>query len=157
VGTTNGRISALSLSSQRGTAKANVPEAELRADFGLVGDAHAGPGARQVSLLAIESIRALCSPVRVVAPGGMGENITLEGVDLSILRVGSRLRIGMDAELEVTQRGKRCHGRCAIFQQVGDCIMPREGVFARVLRSGRVRVGDTVEVIHDQGGRADGQ
>jgi molybdopterin adenylyltransferase len=85
----------------------------------------------------------------VVSPGGLGENITLEGMDLSAMKVGTRLRIGSDAELEVMQRGKQCHGRCAIFKQVGDCIMPREGVFARVTRSGRVRVGDVVEGIHD--------
>lgn len=149
VGTPSGRISALSVSRQKGTPKTNVPEAELKADWGLVGDAHAGAGPRQVSLLAIESIQALRDQGRVVPPGGLGENVTLEGLDLAAMKVGSRLRIGTGAELEVTQRGKRCHGRCEIFKQVGDCIMPREGVFARVTRSGRVRVGDAVEVVHD--------
>jgi molybdopterin adenylyltransferase len=149
VGTTSARISALSLSGQKGTPKTNVPEAELRADWGLVGDAHAGPGPRQVSLLAVEAIQALRDRGKVVPAGGLGENITVEGLDLASIAVGDRLRIGPDAELEVTQRGKHCHGRCAIFRQVGDCIMPREGVFARVTRSGRVRVGDPIEVIRD--------
>lgn len=149
VATTNGRISALSVSTQKGTPKTNVPEAELKADFGVVGDAHAGIGHRQVSLLALESIQTLRDKGTAVSPGDFGENITLEGIDLSAMRVGSRLRIGGDAELQVTQRGKQCHGQCAVFERVGDCIMPREGVFARVTQSGRVRVGDVIEVIHD--------
>jgi molybdopterin adenylyltransferase len=149
VAPTVARISALSLSAQKGTAKTNVPEAELRADWGVVGDAHAGPGPRQVSLLAAEAIQTLVDQGRIVPPGGMGENLTVEGLDLAALQVGDRLRIGTDAELEISQRGKQCHGRCEIFRRVGDCIMPREGVFARVTRPGRIRVGDAIEVIRD--------
>jgi MOSC domain-containing protein YiiM len=149
VAPTVARISALSLSAKKGTAKANVAEVDLRADWGVVGDAHAGPGPRQVSLLAAEAIQALRDGGRIVRSGGMGENLTVEGLDAAGLEVGDRLRIGADAELEISQRGKQCHGRCEIFRRVGECIMPREGVFARVTRPGRVRVGDTIEVIHD--------
>ncbi len=143
------RLKSLSVSAQKGTAKTNVAEVDLRADWGVVGDAHAGPGPRQVSLLAAEAIQALRDRGRIVPPGGMGENLTVEGLDLAALQVGDRLRIGTDAELEISQRGKQCHGRCEIFRRIGDCIMPREGVFARVTRPGRIRVGDAIEVMRD--------
>jgi len=131
--------------------KRNVPEAELRADFGLVGDAHAGSGPRQVSLLDIESMEELRRNGADISPGDFAENLTVEGIDLSALRVGRRLRIGGTVELEVTQLGKRCHGRCRIFEKLGDCIMPRQGVFARVVTGGRIRAGDAVELIKDYG------
>jgi molybdopterin adenylyltransferase len=155
--TTSGRIKALSVSRQKGTSKANVPEVELKADFGIVGDAHAGSGPRQVSLLTAESIQALCDKGRMVLPGNLGENVTVEGIDLLALGVGCRLRIAGQAELEVTQRGKACHGRCAIFKQVGACIMPRDGVFAKVTRSGRAKVGDVIEVIDGHSSDIDGK
>lgn len=147
--TTRGRVRAISVSSRRGTPKTNVPHAELKADFGIVGDAHAGGGSRQVSLLAIESSEHLRASGVDVAPGEFAENITTQDLDLGALKIGSRLRIGRDVELEITQRGKRCHGRCAIQKRVGDCIMPRDGVFARVTRSGRIQVGDAMEVLDD--------
>lgn len=155
--TIRGRVEAVSISTQKGVPKANVPEAQLEAGFGIVGDAHAGNGHRQVSLLAGESIDRLRRNGAKVAPGDFAENITTRGLDLDALKVGSRLRIGRDVELEVTQRGKRCHGRCAVFARIGDCIMPVEGIFAKVLAAGRVQVGDAIEVADDQGGGVDNQ
>ena len=139
-----GRIKAISISDQKGMPKHNVPGAELRADFGLVGDAHAGSGPRQVSLLMLESIEELRAKGADISPGDFAENLTVEGLDLSAPAVGHRLRIGDAVELEVTQLGKRCHGRCRIFEKLGDCIMPRQGVFARVVTGGRIQVGDTI-------------
>ena len=147
--TTSGRINAISISEHKGTSKVNVPEADLQAGLGVVGDAHAGAGHRQVSLLAIEAIETLRAQGADVSPGDFAENLAVENFDLSALHVGSKLRIGENAELEVTQRGKQCHGRCAIFAKVGDCIMPRDGVFARVTRSGRIQVKDVIEVVDD--------
>jgi MOSC domain-containing protein YiiM len=147
--TGSGRIKAISISKQKGTPKVNVPAAELQADHGIVGDAHAGPGHRQISLLAVEAIDALCAEGVELSPGDFAENLTVEGLDFSALRVGCRLRVPDGAELTVTQRGKQCHGRCAIFDRIGDCIMPREGVFARVTRSGSIGVGDIIEAIDD--------
>jgi molybdenum cofactor synthesis domain-containing protein len=123
-----------------------VPEAELQVDFGIVGDAHAGGGPRQASLLDMESIDALRAQGADIAPGDFAENLTVEGLDLSAVSVGHRLRLGPAVELEVTQLGKRCHGRCRIFEKLGDCIMPRQGVFARVRAAGRIKVGDAVVV-----------
>jgi MOSC domain-containing protein YiiM len=149
VATTRGRIKAISVSSERGTPKANVPEADLKEDFGVVGDAHAGSGHRQVSLLALESVETVRRQGVEISPGDFAENLTVEGLDLSALHVGSRLKVGDGAELEVTQHGKQCHGRCAIFERLGDCVMPRDGVFARVRRSGHITVGDVIEAIYD--------
>lgn len=154
--TTEGRIRAISVSSQKGEPKHNVPEAELRADFGIVGDAHAGSGLRQVSLLALESIEELRVKGADISPGDFAENITAEGLDLSALAVGHRLRIGDAVELEVTQLGKRCHGRCRIYEKLGDCIMPRQGVFARVTAGGRIKVGDAISA-NSSGGIVKGQ
>lgn len=154
---TSGRIRAISVSAHKGTPKTNVQQADLKQDFGVVGDAHAGRGHRQVSLLAFEAIEKVRRHGVTISPGDFAENLTVEGLDLSGLRVGSTLRIGERAELEVTQRGKRCHGGCAIFARLGDCVMPRDGIFARVKCSGHVRVGDVVEVIDDEGGYTDGE
>jgi MOSC domain-containing protein YiiM len=148
VATTSGMVKAISISASKGVAKSNVPQAELRVDFGLVGDAHAG-GPRQVSLLAAESIERFREKGLAVSPGDFAENITVEGMSLSGVRVGSKLRIADAVNLEVTQLGKQCHGRCRIREKAGDCIMPREGVFARVAVGGTIRVGDVVEVLDD--------
>jgi cyclic pyranopterin phosphate synthase len=144
-----GRIKAISVSKEKGTQKVNVPEAELCTDFGIIGDAHAGNWHRQVSLLGAESINKMIEKGAKVAPGSFAENITTEGIDLLALEVGSKLRLGEGVEFEITQFGKKCHSRCEIFDQVGDCIMPREGVFARVTKAGRVAVGDIIEVLDD--------
>ena len=144
-----GRIKAISVSTEKGTQKTNVPEAELRIDLGIVGDAHAGKWHRQVSLLAFESIEKMVAMGANVSPGNFAENITTEGIDLLKLSLGGRLRLGRDVELEVTQFGKKCHGRCEIFEKVGDCIMPREGIFAKVITPGQINVGDAIEVLDD--------
>ena len=149
VAITNGRIKAISVSTKKGTQKTNVPEAELRIDLGIVGDAHAGKWHRQVSLLAVESIDKMVAMGANVSPGNFAENITTEGIDLLKLSLGGRLRLGRDVELEVTQFGKKCHSRCEIFEQVGDCIMPREGIFAKVVTPGQINVGDVIEVLDD--------
>ena len=149
VAATKGRIKAISVSKERGTKKVNVPEAELRADFGIIGDAHSGNWHRQISLLAAESIDKMTAKGAKVSPGDFAENITTEGLNLHELPVGSKLKLGQSVELEITQFGKKCHSRCEIFEQVGDCIMPREGVFARVTKAGPISVGGVIEVIND--------
>lgn len=140
------KIVAVSTSGKKGRRKTNVVQAVLVADHGLEGDAHAGPGHRQVSLLALESIRKMQAAGLKVGPGDFAENLTTEGMDLPGLPLGTRLRIGREALGEVTQIGKECHTRCAIFHQAGDCVMPREGIFIRVLVGGPVRVGDSLEI-----------
>ncbi len=147
--TIKGQVKAISISEKRGTQKTNVPEAELKMDFGIVGDAHAADWHRQVSLLAVESIDKMIAAGATVSPGNFAENITTEGIDMLNLPIGTKLRIGSDTELEITQIGKECHSRCEIFEQVGDCIMPREGVFAKVTKPGAIKVGDGIEVLND--------
>ncbi len=149
MGITKGRIKAISVSKEKGTQKINIPKAELRVDFGVVGDAHAGKWHRQVSLLAIESIEKMIAKGAEVSAGNFAENITTESIELLKLSLGSKLRLGESVELEITQFGKKCHSRCEIFEQVGDCIMPREGIFAKVITPGQINVGDVVEVIAD--------
>ena len=143
------RIKAISVSEDRGTKKVNVPEADLKVECGIVGDAHAGKWHRQISLLAVESIEKMIAKGAEVSPGDFAENITTEGIDLLALSLGGRLRLGESVELEVTQFGKKCHSDCEIFQQLGDCIMPREGIFAKVITPGCITVGDTIEVLDD--------
>jgi cyclic pyranopterin phosphate synthase len=149
VATTKGRIKAISISEERGTQKVNVPEADLKANFGIIGDAHAGDWNRQISLLDFESIDKINKKGLDISPGDFAENITTEGIDLGTLIIGSRLRLGNNVELEITQFGKTCHGRCQIYERIGDCVMPRKGVFAKVLRGGSIRISDTIEVIPD--------
>ena len=148
--TIKGRIKAISVSKEKGTQKTNVPSAELKADFGILGDAHSGNWHRQVSLLGLESINKMIAKGANVSPGNFAENITTEGIDLCALEIGSRLKLGTDVELEITQFGKKCHSHCEIFEQIGDCIMPREGIFARVVKAGSINVGDHIEVIANE-------
>lgn len=138
------RIYAISVSGAKGVRKDNVATAVLRAEHGIEEDAHAGDWHRQVSLLAKESIDRMTDMGLAVGPGDFAENITTEGIDLTALPVGSHLGLGPDAVVEVTQIGKECHDRCAIYRQAGDCVMPREGIFARVLTGGRISVGDPI-------------
>jgi len=152
---TKGKIKAISISSHRGTKKHNIPSADLRVDCGIAGDAHAGNWHRQVSLLAQESIERMVRKGAKVAAGDFAENITTEGINLQSLTIGSKLRLGADAEVEVTQFGKVCHEECEIRRQVGDCIMPREGIFAKVTHPGRIETSDTVEVLNDKGSNTD--
>lgn len=155
--TIKGRIKAISISKHKGTQKVNVPVAELQVDFGIVGDAHAGNWHRQVSLLSYESIDEMAAKGAEVSPGDFAENITTEGIDLRALKPSDKLGLGDDVELEITQSGKRCHQRCKIFERLGDCIMPREGVFAKVTKGGIINAGDAIEVIYDKNCRIDNQ
>ncbi|NPV30093.1 MAG: MOSC domain-containing protein [Firmicutes bacterium] len=142
-----GKIVAVCTSENTGERKRNVGQGTLVVEHGLEGDAHAGPWHRQVSLLAMESIRKMQQKGLDVGPGDFAENITTEGIELITLPVGTKLRLGTEAIGEVTQIGKACHSRCAIYYQAGDCIMPREGIFIRVLKGGPVKVGDSIEII----------
>ncbi|PLX79181.1 MAG: MOSC domain-containing protein [Desulfuromonas sp.] len=142
----SGLLVAVSTSETKGVRKTNVEKARLLVDFGLEGDAHGGDWHRQVSLLASESIAKMQQAGLDVGPGDFAENLTTTGLDLCGLPIGARLRVGTKAEIEITQIGKVCHERCAIFYQAGDCVMPREGIFAKVLTGGDITVGDAVEV-----------
>ena len=139
-----GSIVAVSVSENKGTKKKNVESVELKEDFGMIGDVHAGTRKRQVSLLAVESIDKMRAKGVNVSSGDFAENITTSGIDLVALDVGSRIRIGESVVLEITQKGKECHTRCEIFYQAGDCIMPREGIFARVVKGGSIKPGDEI-------------
>ncbi len=141
------KVLAVCVSDVRGVQKHPVPEAELRENHGIVGDAHAGPWHRQVSLLGQESVDTLQSKITMaLKPGDFAENILLEGLCVYELPVGTRLSVGT-AVCEVTQIGKTCHQDCPIRQAAGDCVMPREGIFVRVLQSGHVKPGDEVAVL----------
>jgi MOSC domain-containing protein YiiM len=140
-------IIAVCRSDSKGTKKTPVAEITIKENYGVVGDAHADSQThRQISLLAIESIDKMRAKGFSLQPGDFAENITTQGVDLASLPVGTRIRVGKEVVLEMTQIGKECHAACAIRQQVGDCIMPREGVFARVIRGGRASPGDTIKI-----------
>lgn len=143
---TDGKVVAVCISEAKGTPKCPVPSGTFVKEWGLEGDAHAGNWHRQVSLLAMESIDKMLAMGADVKPGSFAENITTQGVELVSLPIGTQLRIG-EALLEVTQIGKVCHGHCAIYEQVGDCIMPREGIFVRVLEPGEVSAGNLVVVL----------
>jgi len=142
-----GVIKAVCTSPKKGMRKKNVGSGTLVPDSGLKGDAHAGPWHRQVSLLAMESIRKMVEQGLDVGPGDFAENLTTEGIDLVSLPVGTKLKIGAECVGEVTQIGKKCHSRCAIYEQAGDCVMPREGIFIKVLQGGPVKVGDDIRVV----------
>lgn len=140
-------VLAVCISEVRGISKHPVKEIHLIPEHGIEGDAHAGKWHRQVSLLAQESVGNLQSKITIqLKPGDFAENILTRGIELKTLPVGTRLKVGT-ALGEVTQIGKECHNDCAIRQQVGDCCMPREGIFMQVLEEGRVCPGDTIEVI----------
>jgi len=140
-------VVAVCTSKKKGTKKQAVAEGLFKEDYGLIGDAHAGHlSNRQVSLLAVESIDKMRNLGLNLSPGDFAENITTEGIDLRHLAIGTRILVGDEVILEITQIGKECHTGCAIRRQVGQCIMPEEGVFARVVRGGLVRPGDKVEI-----------
>ena len=139
-------IVAVCTSAKKSERKKNVGESLLIKDQGLKGDAHAGFAHRQVSLLAEESIAKMTEKGLDVGPGDFAENLTTTGIDLVSLPIGTRLQAGPEAILRVTQIGKECHDRCAIYYQAGDCVMPREGIFAEVLLGGKIRVGDGLEI-----------
>jgi len=137
------QVVAVCVSLNKGERKSPVEQVELRLNHGIVGDAHAGDWHRQVSLLALESIEKMRALGLDVTTGDFAENITTIGIDLVSVPIGSRLEVG-EALLEVTQIGKECHTRCAIYHQAGDCVMPKEGIFASVVRRGTVKTGDKI-------------
>ncbi len=141
------RVVAVCISEQKGTQKHEVPEIQVKKKHGIVGDAHAGDWHRQVSLLGTESVDKMKKVFPDIPIGAFAENILTEGVTLYELPIGTKLRVGSDVLLEVTQIGKECHASCAIRKQVGDCVMPREGIFTIVLEEGTIRAGDLVDVI----------
>jgi MOSC domain-containing protein YiiM len=146
-----GRVGAVNVSARKGEKKVPVESVRLVEGYGIQGDAHGGTsGHRQVSLLSEESVSRMRAKGISVGPGDFAENITVEGCSLTEAHVGRRIRVG-ETILEVTQVGKECHDRCAIYVQVGDCVMPREGIFARVVVGGTVAPGDEVELLPPEG------
>ena len=143
-----GEIKAINISRVRGTRKETVPQVTLIEGYGLEGDAHAGSWHRQVSLLSYEAFQDFEERGAGVVPGDFGENLLVSGFDFKNLPVGTRFRSG-EVLLEMTQIGKECHAGCDIFKRMGDCIMPREGVFAVGLRGGVLREGDPFELVTD--------
>ncbi len=141
-----GRVVAVCISENKGERKKPVPEVSVKENFGISNDAHSGDWHRQISLLALESIRKMQEKGLDVNAGDFAENITTEGIDLPSLPIGTRLEIGETLN-EVTQIGKECHTRCAIYHQAGDCVMPREGIFVRVLRGGVIKANDLIKVV----------
>jgi MOSC domain-containing protein YiiM len=144
---TKGKIISVNISESTGEKKHNILRAELQKDFGMKGDAHAGMEIRQVSLLAKESIDKIRAKGLEVQPGDFAENLTTQGIILHELPLGTRFNVGDSVVLELSQIGKVCHDRCAIYHQVGDCVMPREGVFVKVIVGGEVKVGDTITIL----------
>jgi MOSC domain-containing protein YiiM len=141
------KIIAVCKSKDKGTRKEDIRKGLLKEEFGLVGDAHADYCThRQVSLLAIESIKRMRDRGFDIGPGDFAENLTTEGINLVALPVGTHLSVGKGVMLEVTQIGKQCHTGCAIYKLIGKCVMPKEGVFARVLRGGVVKAGDELNI-----------
>ena len=139
-------VTAVCISEKKGVPKKLVPEIEVRKNHGIVGDAHAGDWHRQVSLLGEESVDKLRDRLPNLPAGAFAENILTRGITLYTLPVGTRLRVG-ETVLEVTQIGKECHTACAIKRKTGDCVMPREGIFAIVIEEGTIRPGDEIEVL----------
>jgi MOSC domain-containing protein YiiM len=141
-----GKVFAVCISENKGERKKPVEVVELKENHGIVGDAHSGEWHRQVSLLAMESIQKMQQKGLDVVSGDFAENITTEGIDLPSLPIGTRLAIG-ETLAEVTQIGKECHTRCSIYYQAGDCVMPREGIFVKIIKGGHVKKGDAIEVV----------
>jgi MOSC domain-containing protein YiiM len=143
------KIVSIAISKKKGTPKVQVEKASLLEDHGLEGDAHAGPWHRQVSFLAAESIEQTRKQGLDVGFGDFAENIATSGIDWQDIPVGARVNLGDSALVEITQKGKECHNKCAIYYLAGDCIMPREGIFGRVLKGGEVRCGAPVRILHE--------
>lgn len=144
-----GTVKAVCTSSIKGIQKTESDSIELKPDWGIEGDAHAGKWHRQVSLLSYEKIEDFKARGADVVNGSFGENIIVEGFDLKSLPIGTRFRSG-DVELELTQIGKECHAHCAIYHKMGDCIMPREGVFCKVISGGHIALGDSIDIIESE-------
>lgn len=141
------KVVSINISDKKGVRKKPVDKAVLTENYGIKGDAHAsGKWVRQVSLLAMESVEKMQEMGLEVKPGDFAENITTEGIDLPGLPIGTRILIGDSIEVEVSQIGKECHARCAIYYQAGDCVMPKEGIFVKVIKGGIVKKGDTIRI-----------
>jgi MOSC domain-containing protein YiiM len=144
----SGKVISVNISDKKGIRKKPVEEILVKADFGIEGDAHASSEwHRQVSLLSLESINKMRDAGLDVHPGDFAENITTEGIDLVSLPVGTEIHIGSEVVGEVSQIGKDCHTRCAIYYQAGDCVMPKEGIFIKVVKGGKVATGDLIEIV----------
>ena len=143
------KIVSIAMSNKKGTRKTTMDNAMLIQDHGLEGDAHAGPWHRQVSFLASESIERSQKQGLNVTFGDFAENIATQGIDWLKVPVGTKVRLGDDALVEITQIGKECHNKCAIYYQAGDCIMPKEGIFSRVLQGGKISCGDEITLLQD--------
>lgn len=141
------KIVSIAISRKKGTRKVPVEQTYLLQNHGVEGDAHAGPWHRQVSFLAAESIENARKQGLDVTFGDFAENIATSGIDWEKVTIGTRVKLGESAVVEITQIGKECHNRCAIYYLAGDCIMPREGIFARVLEGGKIYCGDTVSIM----------
>jgi MOSC domain-containing protein YiiM len=142
------RIVSVNISEKKGMRKKSVSSANIKKDFGIEDDGHAGKWHRQVSLLAVESIKKMTEKGLDVGPGDFAENLTTEGIELFTLPIGTKIIVGDLVEMEVTQIGKICHDRCAIYYQAGDCVMPKEGIFVKVLKGGEIRPGDAISVVN---------
>jgi len=143
------KIVSIAISKKKGTPKVQVGKASLLEDHGLKGDAHAGPWHRQVSFLAAESIEKARKKGFDVGFGDFAENIATSGIDWQDIPVGARVNLGDSAVVEITQKGKECHKKCAIYYMAGDCIMPREGIFGRVIQAGEIRCEAPVRILHE--------
>ncbi len=141
------KIVSIAMSKKKGTTKQCIDQAELVENHGIKGDAHAGNWHRQISFLAAESIDAVSTETFVLQFGDFAENIATTGIDWKTQKIGQQVRLGKKTLVEITQIGKECHKKCAIFYRTGDCIMPKEGVFAKILTSGTIRVGDAVTLV----------
>ena len=142
-------VVSVNISEKKGTVKREVPEIQLKLRHGIVGDAHAGDWHRQISLLAEESVDKMRPLLPGLRPGAFAENVNTRGIELKTLPVGTRLRLGEETVVEVTQIGKECHSDCEIKKTTGKCVMPTEGIFAVVVREGTVRKGDPIEILKE--------
>lgn len=143
----NKEVVSVNISKEKGTKKSPVNKANVKIDHGIEGDAHASKWHRQISLLASESVKKMEDKGLHLSPGDFGENITTKGIVLTELPVGTQLKVGKTVLLEVSQIGKKCHDKCNIYYEAGDCIMPNEGIFAKVIEGGRIEKGDTIEIV----------
>ncbi len=141
------KIVSISTSKKKGTVKKQINEAELIVNHGISGDAHAGDWHRQVSFLSSESIEKTRQQGLDVTFGDFAENVATEGIDWKEVPIGTKVRLGEEAEVEITQIGKECHNKCAIYYKAGDCIMPKEGIFAKVVKGGKIRCGDIITMM----------
>jgi len=151
-----GRVFSINISEEKGVSKKPIPQGYIRKEWGLSGDAHGAKWHRQVSLLSLERIKEqkFCPQVKgsredTLAPGDFAENITTQGLDLTCLEIEDEIQIGERVRLRVTQIGKKCHNHCVVYKKIGKCIMPKEGIFTRVVSGGKIEVGDGIKAIRD--------